>query len=177
MRRLTLETLPEAFWAKVDKTEACWLWTGSRVAGGYGMFWLRNGLVSGAPLGSEPHGGRMHPATRVAWCLTHGDWPRQGYDMCHACDNPPCVNPAHLWEGTEAENLRDAVQKGRISRTGAPGGERHPDHKLTDAQVREVLDMLAQGLPQASIGERFGVSQSTISAYRRGIRRKDITAA
>lgn len=180
MRRVELHEIPERFWAKVDRRgpDDCWIY-GGPVTRGYGMFWLRDGLVPGAPADPSPRrNGRMHSATRVAWYLSRGAWPDADKDMCHHCDNPPCANPSHLWAGTAKENAQDMVRKGRQSRQGAPGGECHPFHKLTDAQVREVLALLAAGeRTQRSIADEYGVSQALISAYHRGIRRADVTAA
>lgn len=175
-QRMTLERLPDTFWSRVTRGDGCWIWGGTTMKGGYGSFWLRDGLVPGAPPGGERYRGRMHPATRVAWYLTHGRWPRDGYDMCHTCDNPPCVNPAHLWEGTEADNAADMVHKGRVCRVGAPQGERHPDHKLTDAQVREVLRRTRAGESQRAVAAHFGITQQTVSLYVRGVIRKAATA-
>lgn len=91
--------LTDRFWEKVKKgePEACWPWTGHRGRNGYGRIAVRSvGPVS---------------ASRASWFLAHGRWP-SGV-VCHACDNPPCVNPAHLWEGTQRDNIRDCVAKGR----------------------------------------------------------------
>ena len=170
--RTTHDNLAERFWSKVDvrSEDECWEWRGSRHRE-YGAFWLPGGLI--------PNGvahGRMHPATRVAVYLTAGRWPASNLDACHTCDNPPCVNPNHLWLGTEAENIQDMIKKGRANHIGAPGGERHPGHKLTDLQVAEATARARSGESLHALAEEFGVTSSLIHAYRKGIRRKDITA-
>lgn len=89
------------FWDRVDKRgpDECWPWTGamSSTNNAYGRFWCD---------------GRMRPATQVSWEIANGAPFPEGKFACHSCDNPPCVNPAHIWPGTNSENLRDAVEKG-----------------------------------------------------------------
>lgn len=115
----------ERFWAKVDRSGGlfeCWPWTAARfhdAAGvpNYGMFAFR---------------GRVWKASRVAWVLTHGEIP-DGLTVCHTCDNPPCVNPAHLWLGTLTQNRRDSIAKGRHAHGTRVGGS-----KLTEGDVWDI---------------------------------------
>jgi hypothetical protein len=88
------------FWARVDKRapDECWPWLGGKHPQGYGRFHYE---------------GKSRPATRVAWEIEHNAPFPDGMFACHSCDNPPCVNPAHLWPGTNSDNIRDAVAKGR----------------------------------------------------------------
>lgn len=102
---------PERFWSKVDRRgpDECWPWTAAKNRG-YGV------------IGAGPRSSGRKFATRVSWELEHGAPPRSDMDILHRCDNPPCVNPAHLFEGTAADNVADMLGKGRESR-----GRRHGD--------------------------------------------------
>lgn len=90
-------TLEESFWARTDKStnNECWLWNGTRHQRGYGMMW---------------HNNRNTRATHISLYLHNGEWPTY---VMHLCDNPPCVNPAHLKQATHEENMKDKVIKGR----------------------------------------------------------------
>lgn len=86
----------ERFWSRVDRAGPCWRWTGAAHGFGYGRFWTKT------------HGEKG--AHRYAFYLAHGRWPA----VCrHACDTPACVNPAHLQDGTAADNVHDCVDRGR----------------------------------------------------------------
>ncbi len=98
-KRAVVYGTPETrFWAKVGKTEGCWLWKGRRTESGYGHFGIRSG--------------KMCRAHRFSFELAYGPIP-SGMYICHHCDNPPCVRPDHLFVGTNSDNAKDAIAKGR----------------------------------------------------------------
>ena len=88
------------FWARVDKRgpNECWEWTGGRKGHGYGQVFFNSKNM------------RTH---RLSWVLKNGPIPPDLY-VCHRCDNPPCVNPEHLYLGTQKQNIREAQEKGRL---------------------------------------------------------------
>jgi hypothetical protein len=108
----------ERFWSRVDKTDSCWLWTGGLFDDDYGAFRIA---------------GKSFRAHRVSWMIAHGDIP-DGLFVCHNCpdgDNPQCVNPAHLWTGTNQENMDDMIAKGR-----SLTGDRNPSRIYPEAKPR-----------------------------------------
>jgi hypothetical protein len=131
----------QRFWNYVEKTETCWLWTGLKGSEGYGN--LR-------------HKGRMEKAHRVAWMLTRGPIPA-GMLVCHHCDNPSCVNPDHLFTGTNADNAADKARKHR-----AQHGEAVHTSKLDEQKVRQIRALYEQGQGPREIAKRFEVNRRTI---------------
>lgn len=109
--------LSEKFWTKVDRREPndCWPWIGSKTERGYGT--MNIGYKANKTQ-------RKIGAHRLAWVLTNGPVPDGTY-ICHRCDNPPCCNPAHLFVGSQKDNMRDASAKNRIV---AGGRFRQPTH-------------------------------------------------
>lgn len=137
------DTLFERFWKHVTATNGCWIWNGALDKNGYGK------------IGSFE--GRDIRATHASWLLHRGEIP-DGMRLCHQCDNPPCVNPDHLFLGTDAANHDDSAKKGRRSR-----GERHHKAKLTADDVVLIRLKLSEHIPQRSIAREYGVSQAAIS--------------
>lgn len=88
----------------------------------------------------------------------------KGLEVCHSCDNPPCVRPSHLWVGTHGENLKDAYRKGRKhNNTGAPAGEAHPMAKLSARDVSLIRALHGEGMSVRAMARVFGVSATAIS--------------
>ena len=143
--------LSDRFWAKVDQTGDCWLWTGLRHSNGYGVGWA--------------NGGRMY-AHRVSWLVANGPIPA-GLHVLHHCDNPPCVRPDHLFLGTATDNMRDMARKGRAGGL-MPRGHANPNSKLTADDVRSVRAALSAGEVPADIARRFGVRPQSITAIASG---------
>lgn len=165
-------SLRERFAAKIDRNGPvpahrpelgpCHVWTAGCFDNGYGVFWLQ---------------GQNQKAHRVAFFLAHGRWPEPC--ACHHCDHRACVNPAHLFEGTNADNLADMLAKGRQAsgdRNGMrmhperrPRGEQQGNAKLAEQDVRDIRANYALGgVRQQDLAERFRVSQITISRVVRG---------
>ena len=141
-----------AFLEKVNKNGGtdCWEWTAARDNHGYGLFSIM---------------GEMFSAHRVAHELYIGPIP-EGLCVLHKCDNPPCVNPKHLWAGTYTDNMRDMAAKGR---SGDTYGERNGMAKLIAAQVLSILSEYANGhISQEALGKKYGVANNTISQIVNG---------
>lgn len=102
------------------------------------------------------HGGYVH---RIVWELAHGPIPND-LRVLHRCDNPRCLRTSHLFLGTQQDNIRDMIQKGRKR---CASGESHPSAKVTDAQVREICDLFTrEHIPKRELARRYGVSPPAI---------------
>jgi hypothetical protein len=117
-------------------------------------------------------GPRILKAHRLMWQMEHGSIPA-GMFVCHHCDNPPCTNPAHLFLGTNAENMRDMRRKGRgvppPVRFGGPGGvppklrgEKHGRAKLSSGDVLDARAAYGAGARIAELARRYGVHPRTM---------------
>lgn len=155
------------FWSKIDRSggdDACWNWQGAvKKDSGHGIT-ARHG---------RNRKGDTKLAHRIAYTLLVCDpgW----LACCHRCDNPRCCNPAHIFLGTQADNMADMHRKGRGK--GPPKnsfvpearrGEKHHGAKLTEAQVIEIKRLRSEGETNTSIAKSFGVSSSTIGLIANG---------
>jgi hypothetical protein len=148
------------FWAKVHRADgdACWIWAASMrggrgAAGSYGQFTLWR------------DGRQIHVcAHRVSWVLANGSIPDDA-SVLHRCDVRLCVNPAHLFLGTQRDNMRDASAKGRL------GVARPQRQVVSDDQVAEIVSLRLSGVKLSVLAHRFGVSKSFVSLAARGKRR------
>jgi hypothetical protein len=146
-------SLEKRFWKHVEKHEGCWRWSGMLSYNGYGRFFLNR----------KDGGRRREAAHRIAWRLHYGEVPA-GLSVLHRCDNPCCVNPAHLFLGTAADNSADKVAKGRQAR-----GSSHGKTKLDETTVEQIRWYLKRGLDsQTAIGRIFGVSKHVINDIHKG---------
>ena len=146
-------SLVERFHAKYQKAEpGCWEWTAALAGKGYGQIKI-------------PGTRRQAYAHRLSYQIHKGAIPAKT-EVCHTCDNPKCVNPAHLFLGSRKENAQDAAQKGRvhISPIGHNG-------VLAVSQVKRIKEIFRLNLMSiAEVARAFDVSHTTISKIRRGLR-------
>lgn len=161
-------TLEVRFWKKVDRRGAdeCWPWLAGRLPHGYGTFYRDR----------DHHHAYAH---RMSYELAFGPI-QDGMDVCHRCDNPPCVNPAHLFVGTRIDNVRDMVVKGRgrmgqYPRTARQSGSARWNARLTEADIPLIRARLAAGERYKPIGAAFGVHDRTIADIARGLTWKHVT--
>jgi hypothetical protein len=129
---------------RINEQTGCWDWTATKDSEGYGR-------ITG-------DGGPM--AHRVSYKLRRGPIP-DGQHVLHRCDNPSCVNPDHLFLGTNADNIADKVAKGRQH-----GGGAHGRGRLTKADV--IAIRASVGVPQHALGKQYGVCRALISYIRAG---------
>ncbi len=132
----------------IDQSDGCWIWKGPLREDGYGEFFIA---------------GRRFRAHRYSFERQYGPIPL-GLFVCHRCDNPSCVNPDHLFAGTQRENMQDMAAKGRH---GGPDlrGEAHPMARIT----REVAQAIRVDLrPAKDVSAQYGVSKSLVWAIRSG---------
>jgi biotin operon repressor len=158
------QDLETRFWAKVRKTRTCWIWVGAR--------------GSPDPYGFIAKDGVNRLAHRVSWELHRGLVP-DGMQVCHKCDVPYCVNPAHLFLGTQADNMRDKMEKGRAARGDAHGthtqpesvrrGSEHGMSKLDENQVQRMREEYAKGgISQPELARKYEITQAAVNSIMLG---------
>lgn len=137
-------SVAERFWQKVDRgaSDECWTWEANRNLRNYGTFAINR---------------NMFQAHRVAFMLERED-PGDEW-VLHKCDNPPCVNPDHLYLGTPSDNMQDAWDRGRKNATGS----KNPHSVLTEPVVAEIKARLEDGEQQNELAEEYGVGKPTVN--------------
>ena len=165
--RMLVETARERFLSNTDRSSSvgCWLWTGHLNQYGYGRFRVV---------------GRMVLAPVFAWEQAVGAYPPSGMRVCHTCDEPACVRNddhgvyvvdgrsyerwGHLWLGSQAANMRDASEKGRIYGWPTLIGERVSSARLTPEKVLAIRARYPRGESYQVLATAFGVAKSTVEA-------------
>jgi hypothetical protein len=132
--------------AKIDPASLCWNWQRAKNNDGYGSIHI---------------GGRTHLAHRKSYELYRGEIPDSAL-VCHACDNPCCINPSHLFLGSQTDNMRDMAAK---NRGGRVYGIRHPRAKLTEKQIASIR---SDGRSGYVIACEYGISKSNVYAIKAG---------
>ena len=142
-----MKTTEERFWEKVDKSGDCWIWQAFKNKKGYGMF-----SIDGKP----------QYAHRVAWFLEHGYYPELPMQINHICNNRGCVNPEHLYEGTQEQNVNDALMLGSFDNIHK--GETNGRAKLTQEQVDEIrMESTGEWGEQTRMAKKYRVSRTQIT--------------
>lgn len=145
------------FWARIDVRgpNECWPWKGSGAREGYGSFSMF---------------GQSYRAHRLSLVLARGKDLRTDQQACHRCDNPPCCNPAHLFVGTNYDNIQDRTRKGRTVRAprdevkvNHQRGEKHHKAKLNRALVEEIRERVSRGETIASLARNLGMNSGHLS--------------
>ncbi len=109
-------------------------------------------------------------AHRASWIIHFGPIP-EGLCVCHTCDNRKCVNPKHLFLGSNYDNIIDRALKNRSNR---PFGNKFTTRKITEDNVRAIRQMLKEGIYQRIIAEKYGISQKTVSKIKLELRWKHV---
>ena len=146
--------IQQSIWSRVDVGDEgeCWHWNGRTNQGGYGVAYIWRKACN---------------ASRAVWILTKGD--PGDLAVCHACDNPPCCNPSHLFLGTTRENSLDSIEKGRWGYRGNKGSK-NGQAKLTEEDIVAIRGLLARGETRRAIARRFGLSSdNSINKIANGV--------
>ena len=148
------DTAQKAFWnhVAIGTPGECWIWQGHKLSTGYG---------------STRFQGKRYNTHRLSWILHYGPIPDDLW-VLHKCDNPSCVNPAHLFLGTPKDNTQDMVNKGRRGSGGFykghpfAQGEAHHSATVNEAIVHDIRERFAQGQRVNAIAKEIGVSYATV---------------
>jgi len=144
------DSLGDRLWhqSKTGGPDECWTWVGHISQDGYGQIGVNNEIC------------RAH---RVAYRLDNGQ-PAENF-VCHHCDNPLCINPAHLYDGTNSQNQKDASERGQKQ-----VGEDHYDSRLTEKDVQEIRERYEEtDITQSKLAELYGVSLGAVGKIIRRV--------
>lgn len=141
------QTMERRFWAKVQKTDSCWLWTGARH------------VFRGKPrYGRFRVNGKLTFTHRLSWTMHFGDIP-DGLQVNHRCDVTNCIRPDHLELGTQADNMRHRTERNRV-----PRGESTGRAKLTEREVAAIRALCDRGAAKGLIAEAVGINPHTLTS-------------
>ena len=144
-----MKTVRQRFNEKwIEAPSGCWEWQTSKDADGYGWFWVE---------------GKTQNAHRFSWSFHNDREIPEGMCICHTCDNPECVNPAHLVCRDVAWNVADRGAKGRSVKGESNGRSKH-----TALEVEQIRKLLAEGLSQRKIGKIYGIAHSGVWKIKTG---------
>ena len=138
-----IDRLVQRLTLSVIRVGSCAEWIGAANSEGYGYIYFNKSSWR---------------LSRLIWTAMNGKIPK-GKIVCHSCDNPPCIDPNHLFLGTKGSNNTDRAQKGR---NRDQDGENNSSSKLTSAQVRLIKTLVAQGVPRKEIAAVHEISRQTI---------------
>lgn len=145
----------DRFWSKVKKTKGCWDWTGHKHRQGYGFIDINS-------IGKLAH--------RISWIINKGNIPKNLF-VLHKCDNPSCVNPGHLFLGTQTDNMRDMFKK---NRNADVSGEKNPNRILSKLDVLKIRKLLKLRISYKEIAKKFGISYGNVNNIVSGYAWKNI---
>lgn len=147
----------DRFWPKVSVAgdDECWNWNGAKNKG-YGFL-------------SSQRGKAPYKAHRISY-LIHKGALNDGMVIRHKCDNPSCVNPNHLEQGTQKQNANDMVCRGRMNKASFKNLQGNHVKALNADGLRQCLELRANGFSYKAIGEKLGINSSTVGLYIRGKR-------
>ncbi len=134
------------YYTEPEPNTGCWLWVGALSTGGYGKIYLDNKYIA---------------AHRASWVVHHGPIPN-GLLVCHKCDVKLCINPEHLFLGTQKENIEDATRKGRMSH-----GEDRPTSKLKESQVVNIFSDIRTA---SKIAAQYNITETAVYNIKAGRR-------
>jgi len=146
---MRVRPVKDRLWEKVQKGPGCWEWTGALDTYGYGLLAVKR---------------KPKLVHRLVWEMTHGD--PGDLHVLHTCDNRKCCNPDHLFLGTNADNVKDRMTRGR-----QPRGETHHMAKYSDADLKEMKQLRQSGLSLRAVGARFGASSGYVCDVLKGNKR------